>query len=302
MAKLQSKLTEIDADLKANILAEALPYIRRFSGCTMIIKYGGNAMTDPELKKNFAKDIVLLKLVGIHPVIVHGGGPQINEFLRKIGKENQFIQGFRVTDNETMNVVEMVVGGCVNKEITSLLNLFGGHAIGITGRDNHFIKAKKMMVNDEYDIGQVGEIVEIDTHLIKELVQQGYIPVVAPIGVGEQGEAFNINADVVAGKLAECLQAEKLIMLTNTQGVLDENNQLITKLTPADIDKLIESGILQGGMLPKISATLQAALNGVSDIHIIDGRVPHALLLEIFTDQGVGTMILGHDDHQDIIL
>lgn len=302
MAKLQSKLTEIDADLKANILAEALPYIRRFSGCTMIIKYGGNAMTDPELKKKFAKDIVLLKLVGIHPVIVHGGGPQINEFLRKIGKENQFIQGFRVTDNETMNIVEMVLGGCVNKEITSLLNLFGGHAIGITGRDNHFIKAKKMMVNGEYDIGQVGEIVEIDTHLIKELVQQGYIPVVAPIGVGEQGEAFNINADVVAGKLAECLQAEKLIMLTNTQGVLDENNNLITKLTPADINKLIESGILQGGMLPKISATLQAALNGVSDIHIIDGRVPHALLLEIFTDQGVGTMILGHDDHQNMIL
>ena len=302
MAKLQSRLTAIDADLKANILAEALPYIRRFSGCTMIIKYGGNAMTDPGLKKKFAKDIVLLKLVGIHPVIVHGGGPQINEFLRKIGKENEFIQGFRVTDSETMNVVEMVLGGGVNKEITSLLNLFGGHAIGITGRDNHFIKAKKMMVNGEHDIGQVGEIEEIDTHLIKELVQQGYIPVVAPIGVGEQGEAFNINADVVAGKLAECLQAEKLIMLTNTQGVLDENNQLITKLTPTDINKLIESGILQGGMLPKISATLQAALNGVSDIHIIDGRVPHALLLEIFTDQGVGTMILGHDEHQDTII
>ena len=302
MAKLQSRLTAIDADIKANVLAEALPYIRRFSGCTMIIKYGGNAMTDPGLKKKFAKDIVLLKLVGIHPVIVHGGGPQINEFLRKIGKENEFIQGFRVTDSETMNVVEMVLGGGVNKEITSLLNLFGGHAIGITGRDNHFIKAKKMMVNGEYDIGQVGEIEEIDTHLIKELVQQGYIPVVAPIGVGEQGEAFNINADVVAGKLAECLQAEKLIMLTNTQGVLDENNQLITKLTPTDINKLIESGILQGGMLPKISATLQAALNGVSDIHIIDGRVPHALLLEIFTDQGVGTMILGHDEHQDMII
>ena len=302
MAKLQSRLTAIDADIKANVLAEALPYIRRFSGCTMIIKYGGNAMTDPGLKKKFAKDIVLLKLVGIHPVVVHGGGPQINEFLRKIGKENEFIQGFRVTDSETMNVVEMVLGGGVNKEITSLLNLFGGHAIGITGRDNHFIKAKKMMVNGEHDIGQVGEIEEIDTHLIKELVQQGYIPVVAPIGVGEQGEAFNINADVVAGKLAECLQAEKLIMLTNTQGVLDENNQLITKLTPTDINKLIESGILQGGMLPKISATLQAALNGVSDIHIIDGRVPHALLLEIFTDQGVGTMILGHDEHQDTII
>lgn len=292
-----STLSGIDADTKANILAEALPYIRRFSGCTMVIKYGGNAMTEDYLKEQFAKDIVLLKLVGIHPVIVHGGGPQINEMLQKIGKENQFIQGMRVTDGETMNIVEMVLGGCVNKEIASLLNLYGGHAVGITGRDNHFIKAKKLLLENQTDIGQVGEIESIDTQLIEQMVQQGYIPVVAPIGVGKNGEAFNINADVVAGKLAECLKAEKLIMLTNTQGVLDENNQLINKLTPADIDRLINTGTLQGGMLPKINSTLQAAFNGVSDIHIIDGRVPHAILLEIFTDQGVGTMILGHNEN-----
>lgn len=292
-----STLKGIDADTKANILAEALPYIRRFSGCTMVIKYGGNAMTEDHLKEQFAKDIVLLKLVGIHPVIVHGGGPQINEMLQKIGKENQFIQGMRVTDGETMNIVEMVLGGCVNKEIASLLNLYGGHAVGITGRDNHFIKAKKLLLDNQTDIGQVGEIESIDTQLIELMVQQGYIPVVAPIGVGKNGEAFNINADVVAGKLAECLKAEKLIMLTNTQGVLDENNQLINKLTPADIDRLINTGTLQGGMLPKINSTLQAAFNGVSDIHIIDGRVPHAILLEIFTDQGVGTMILGHNEN-----
>lgn len=294
-----STLKGIDADTKANILAEALPYIRRFSGCTMVIKYGGNAMTEDHLKEQFAKDIVLLKLVGIHPVIVHGGGPQINEMLQKIGKENQFIQGMRVTDGETMNIVEMVLGGCVNKEIASLLNLYGGHAVGITGRDNHFIKAKKLLLDNQSDIGQVGEIESIDTQLIELMVQQGYIPVVAPIGVGKNGEAFNINADVVAGKLAECLKAEKLIMLTNTQGVLDENNQLINKLTPADIDRLINAGTLQGGMLPKINSTLQAAFNGVSDIHIIDGRVPHAILLEIFTDQGVGTMILGHNEHRE---
>ncbi|MCX8744957.1 acetylglutamate kinase [Snodgrassella sp. B3882] len=292
-----STLSGIDADTKASILAEALPYIRRFSGSTMVIKYGGNAMTEDHLKEQFAKDIVLLKLVGIHPVIVHGGGPQINEMLQKIGKENQFIQGMRVTDGETMNIVEMVLGGCVNKEIASLLNLYGGHAVGITGRDNHFIKAKKLLLENQTDIGQVGEIESIDTQLIEQMVHQGYIPVVAPIGVGKNGEAFNINADVVAGKLAECLKAEKLIMLTNTQGVLDENNQLINKLTPADIDRLINTGTLQGGMLPKINSTLQAAFNGVSDIHIIDGRVPHAILLEIFTDQGVGTMILGHNEN-----
>ncbi|WP_367433578.1 acetylglutamate kinase [Snodgrassella alvi] len=293
-------LDTIEASTKANILAEALPYIRRFSGVTMVIKYGGNAMTDPLLKESFAKDIVLLKLVGIHPVIVHGGGPQINDLLQKIGKDNQFIQGMRVTDNETMNIVEMVLGGCVNKEITSLLNQHGGHAVGITGRDNHFIKARKLYVstpeNARQDIGQVGEVESIDTALIEEMVEHGYIPVVAPVGVGEQGEAFNINADVVAGKLAESLQAEKLIMLTNTIGVLDKNQQLLSRLTPADINALIADGTLQNGMLPKINATLQAAMHGVHNTHIIDGRVPHALLLEIFTDKGVGTMILGQNE------
>lgn len=293
-------LDTMEASNKANILAEALPYIRRFSGVTMVIKYGGNAMTDPQLKESFAKDVVLLKLVGIHPVIVHGGGPQINDLLQKIGKDNQFIQGMRVTDNETMNIVEMVLGGCVNKEITSLLNQHGGHAVGITGRDNHFIKARKLYVstpeNARQDIGQVGEVESIDTALIEEMVEHGYIPVVAPVGVGEQGEAFNINADVVAGKLAESLQAEKLIMLTNTIGVLDKNQQLLSRLTPADINALIADGTLQNGMLPKINATLQAAMHGVHNTHIIDGRVPHALLLEIFTDKGVGTMILGQNE------
>ncbi|MCX8752793.1 acetylglutamate kinase [Snodgrassella sp. B3837] len=293
-------LDKMEASTKANILAEALPYIRRFSGVTMVIKYGGNAMTDPQLKESFAKDVVLLKLVGIHPVIVHGGGPQINDLLQKIGKDNQFIQGMRVTDNETMNIVEMVLGGCVNKEITSLLNQHGGHAVGITGRDNHFIKARKLYVstpeNARQDIGQVGEVESIDTALIEEMVEHGYIPVVAPVGVGEQGEAFNINADVVAGKLAESLQAEKLIMLTNTIGVLDKNQQLLSRLTPADINALIADGTLQNGMLPKINATLQAAMHGVHNTHIIDGRVPHALLLEIFTDKGVGTMILGQNE------
>ncbi len=293
-------LDKMEASTKANILAEALPYIRRFSGVTMVIKYGGNAMTDPQLKESFAKDVVLLKLVGIHPVIVHGGGPQINDLLQKIGKDNQFIQGMRVTDNETMNIVEMVLGGCVNKEITSLLNQHGGHAVGITGRDNHFIKARKLYIstpeNARQDIGQVGEVESIDTALIEEMVEHGYIPVVAPVGVGEQGEAFNINADVVAGKLAESLQAEKLIMLTNTIGVLDKNQQLLSRLTPADINALIADGTLQNGMLPKINATLQAAMHGVHNTHIIDGRVPHALLLEIFTDKGVGTMILGQNE------
>ncbi|WP_370387997.1 acetylglutamate kinase [Snodgrassella alvi] len=293
-------LDKMEASTKANILAEALPYIRRFSGVTMVIKYGGNAMTDPQLKESFAKDVVLLKLVGIHPVIVHGGGPQINDLLQKIGKDNQFIQGMRVTDHETMNIVEMVLGGCVNKEITSLLNQHGGHAVGITGRDNHFIKARKLYVstpeNARQDIGQVGEVESIDTALIEEMVEHGYIPVVAPVGVGEQGEAFNINADVVAGKLAESLQAEKLIMLTNTIGVLDKNQQLLSRLTPADINALIADGTLQNGMLPKINATLQAAMHGVHNTHIIDGRVPHALLLEIFTDKGVGTMILGQNE------
>ena len=257
-------------------------------------------MTDPALKEGFAKDVVLLKLVGIHPVVVHGGGPQINDLLNKVGKEGVFVQGMRVTDSETMDIVEMVLGGHVNKEITSLLNQHGGRAVGITGRDSHFIKAKKMFINtperNGVDIGQVGQVESIDTGLIRGMVEHGYIPVVAPIGVGRQGEAFNINADVVAGKLAEELRAEKLIMMTNISGVLDKEGNLLTNLTPARIDELIADGTLHGGMLPKISSAVDAAINGVKATHIIDGRVPHALLLEIFTNQGVGSMILGGDE------
>ena len=293
-------MDKIEAGQKAAILAEALPYIRQFSGSTIVIKYGGNAMTDPALKEGFAKDVVLLKLVGIHPVVVHGGGPQINDLLNKVGKEGVFVQGMRVTDSETMDIVEMVLGGHVNKEITSLLNQHGGRAVGITGRDSHFIKAKKMFINtperNGVDIGQVGQVESIDTGLIRGMVERGYSPVVAPIGVGRQGEAFNINADVVAGKLAEELRAEKLIMMTNISGVLDKEGNLLTNLTPARIDELIADGTLHGGMLPKISSAVDAAINGVKATHIIDGRVPHALLLEIFTNQGVGSMILGGDE------
>lgn len=286
----------IEPHQKASILAEALPYIRRFAGCTLVIKYGGNAMTEPHLKEGFAKDIVLLKLVGINPVIVHGGGPQINEMLEKIGKVGEFVQGMRVTDNETMNVVEMVLGGHVNKEIVSLLNVHGGKAIGITGRDNHFIRAKKLTVDTPeqkgVDIGQVGEIDSMDCTLINQLAASGYIPVIAPIGVGEQGEAFNINADLVAGRLAQELHAEKLVLMTNITGVMDKNGNLLTNLTPSKIDSLVADGTLSGGMLPKISSALEAAQNGVKAVHIIDGRVPNVLLLEIFTDSGIGTMIL----------
>lgn len=282
---------------KASILAEALPYIRRFAGCTLVIKYGGNAMTEPHLKEGFAKDIVLLKLVGINPVIVHGGGPQINEMLEKIGKVGEFVQGMRVTDNETMNIVEMVLGGHVNKEIVSLLNVHGGKAVGITGRDNHFIRAKKLTVNTpeqkDVDIGQVGEIESMDCTLIKQMTAAGYIPVVAPIGVGENGEAFNINADLVAGRLAQELNAEKLVLMTNITGVMDKAGNLLTNLTPSKINALVADGTLSGGMLPKISSALEAAQNGVKAVHIIDGRVPNVLLLEIFTDSGIGTMILG---------
>lgn len=290
---------KIPASVKANILGEALPYIRHFSGSTFVIKYGGNAMTEEHLKEGFAKDVTLLKLVGINPVIVHGGGPQINEMLEKVGKEGVFVQGMRVTDTETMDIVEMVLGGHVNKEIVSLLNQNGGKAVGITGRDNHFIKAKKLFINtperNGVDIGQVGVIESIDCTLITQMIRGGYIPVVAPIGVGRQGEAFNINADLVAGKLAEELNAEKLIMMTNITGVMDKDGNLLTNLTPRKIDNLIADGTLYGGMLPKISSAIEAATNGVKAVHIIDGRVLNALLLEIFTDKGVGSMILGKE-------
>ena len=294
-----SEKEQISPSIKAGILSEALPYIRRFSGCTVVVKYGGNAMTEAHLKEGFAKDMVLLKLCGINPVIVHGGGPQINDMLQKVGKEGVFVQGMRVTDTETMDIVEMVLGGHVNKEIVSLLNQHGGKAVGITGRDSHFIKAKKLFINtperNGVDIGQVGVIESIDCSLIKGMVNSGYIPVIAPIGVGRQGEAFNINADLVAGKLAEELNAEKLIMMTNITGVMDKEGKLLTNLTPKRIDDLIADGTLYGGMLPKISSAVEAAVNGVKATHIIDGRVLNALLLEIFTDKGVGSMILGED-------
>lgn len=282
---------------KAEILAEALPYIKRFFDKTVVIKYGGNAMTDPHLKDCFARDVVLLKLVGLNPVVVHGGGPQIETLLARVGKKGEFIQGMRVTDAETMEVVEMVLGGQVNKEIVSLINQHGGKAVGLTGKDASFIRAKKLLMQKEdasgdvVDVGLVGEITKIDPSLIAFLDQGDFIPVIAPIGVGEEGETYNINADVVAGKLAEILKAEKLVLLTNTPGVLDKAGNLLTGLTPRQIDDLVTDGTLSGGMLPKISSALDAARNGVKSVHIIDGRVEHCLLLEILTDHGVGTMI-----------
>jgi acetylglutamate kinase len=281
---------------KASILSEALPYIRRFAGKTLVIKYGGNAMTDDKLKEDFAKDVVLLKLVGMNPVVVHGGGPQINELLARVGKAGEFIQGMRVTDAETMDVVEMVLGGLVNKEIVSLINQHGGKAVGLTGKDGHFIRAKKLLLpsmTDEapIDIGQVGEVDSIDPSLVALLDTQDFIPVIAPIGVGLNGEAYNINADLVAGKLAETLGAEKLILMTNTPGVLDKDGELLTNLTAAQVDALFADGTIHGGMLPKIASALDAARSGVGAVHIIDGRVPHALLLEVMTAAGVGTMI-----------
>ncbi len=288
---------QLSAAVKTGILAEALPYIKRFHGKTMVIKYGGNAMTDAHLKNCFARDVVLLKLVGMNPVVVHGGGPQIDELLKRIGKKGEFIQGMRVTDAETMEVVEMVLGGQVNKEVVNLINQHGGKAVGLTGKDGAFIRAKKLLMPDKnkpgdlLDIGQVGEIVAIDPALITLLHSSDFIPVIAPIGVGAEGETYNINADVVAGKIAEILKAEKLIMLTNTPGVLDENGQLLTGITPKEIDDMVAAGTLSGGMLPKIGSALDAARSGVRSVHIIDGRVEHALLLEILTDEGVGTLI-----------
>jgi len=285
--------------LKAQTLAEALPYIKRFHGKTIVVKYGGNAMTDPALQKSFAHDVVLLKLVGMNPVVVHGGGPQIEALLKRIGKKGEFVQGMRVTDAETMDVVEMVLGGAVNKDIVTLINQAGGRAVGLTGQDGAFIRAKKLMLYDKkkpkeaLDIGQVGEIDSIDPQVISVLEAGGFIPVVAPIGVGAKGESFNINADLVAGKLAEILKAEKLVLLTNTPGVLDKDGKLLTGLTAKQIDALFADGTLSGGMLPKISSALDAARSGVKSVHIIDGRVEHALLLEILTDQGVGTLIRG---------
>lgn len=285
---------------KAEILAQALPYIRKFHGKTMVIKYGGNAMTDPALQAAFAEDVVLLKLVGINPVVVHGGGPQIETALKRLGKKGEFIQGMRVTDAETMEVVEWVLAGEVQQDIVGLINLAGGKAVGLTGRDGGMIRAKKLKMVDskdpskEYDLGQVGDIETIDPSVVKALQDDAFIPVVSPIGFGEHNESYNINADVVAAKLATVLQAEKLLMLTNIPGVLDKQGALLTELTMRRIDELVADGTISGGMLPKISGALDAAKSGVNAVHIIDGRVPHALLLEILTDQAFGTMIRSH--------
>jgi acetylglutamate kinase len=289
-------ISESAAAKKAKTLSEALPYIKRFFDKTIVIKYGGNAMTDESLKASFASDVVLLKLVGMNPVIVHGGGPQINQMLDRVGKKGEFIQGMRVTDDETMDIVEMVLGH-VNKEIVHLINRHGGKAVGLTGQDGNFIHADKLMmedINDKQkmiDVGQVGKISKIDPSIINFLDSGDFIPVVAPIGIGEDGSTFNINADVVAGKVAEILCAEKLVLLTNTPGVLDKDGTLLTGLTPREIDNMVADGTLSGGMLPKIGSALDAARSGVKAVHIIDGRVEHALLLEVLTDEGVGTLI-----------
>ena len=287
----------VPAQLKAEILSDALPFIQKFHGKTIVIKYGGNAMTEHRLQRAFARDVVLLKLVGMNPVIVHGGGPQIGEALRRVGKQSEFIQGMRVTDEETMEVVEWVLGGQVQGDLVSLINSFGGEAVGLTGKDGGLIHAKKLKLQDIhdptvfYDVGQVGEIESINPAVVTALQTGGFIPVISPIGVGDDELSYNINADVVAGKMAEVLKAEKLVMLTNTPGVLDKDGNLITGLTSEEIDALFADGTISGGMYPKISSALQAARNGVNAVHIIDGRVDHCLLLEILTPQGVGTMI-----------
>lgn len=285
---------------KAEILAQALPYIRRFHGKTLVIKYGGNAMTDPELQADFAEDVVLLKLVGMNPVVVHGGGPQIEAALSRLGKKGQFIQGMRVTDAETMEVVEWVLAGEVQQDIVGLINQAGGKAVGLTGRDGGLIRARKLRMVDpqdpakEHDVGQVGDIVSIDPSVVRALQGGAFIPVISPLGFGEDNESYNINADVVAGKLATVLQAEKLVLLTNTPGVLDKAGRLLTDLTAREIDELFADGTISGGMLPKIAGALDAARSGVHSVHIIDGRVPHSMLLEILTDQAYGTMIRSH--------
>jgi acetylglutamate kinase len=279
------------------VLAQALPYIRQFHGKTMVIKYGGNAMTDPALQAAFAQDVVLLKLVGINPVVVHGGGPQIENALKRLGKTGEFIQGMRVTDAETMEVVEWVLGGEVQQDIVGLINQAGGKAVGLTGRDGAMIRAQKLKMLDtanpavEHDIGQVGDIVSVDPSVVKALQDGAFIPVISPIGFGENNESYNINADVVAAKLATVLQAEKLLMLTNISGVLNKAGELLTELSARQIDALFADGTISGGMMPKISGALDAAKSGVKAVHIIDGRVPHVLLLEILTDQAFGTMI-----------
>ena len=284
----------------AKVLVEALPYIRRFAGKTLVIKYGGNAMVDPALESSFARDIVLMKLVGINPVIVHGGGPQIGDLLKRIGKESKFVEGMRVTDSETMDVVEMVLGGLVNKQIVNLINKHGGRAVGLTGKDGQLLRARKLTLTrnapeldapEIIDLGHVGEVEQVNTGVIDMLVRGDFIPVIAPIGVGADGQSYNINADLVAGKIAATLKAEKLILLTNTPGILDKNNKLLTGLDAGQVEALIQDGTIYGGMLPKIRSAMEAVHAGAKRVHIIDGRIEHAVLLEIFTDQGIGTLI-----------
>lgn len=285
----------------AQHLCEALPYIQRFRNKTVVVKFGGNAMIDDALKNSFARDIVLMKSVGINPIVVHGGGPQIGDLLKRLGKTSEFVDGMRVTDTETMDVVEMVLGGLVNKEIVSLINRHGGKAIGITGKDGDFIYARKIhmtrampegQASEIIDIGQVGEVQSIDPSIVEMLNKSDFIPVIAPIGVGTEGQSYNINADLVAGKLAEILKAEKLLLLTNTPGILDQQGELLTGLTITDIEALVVNGTISGGMIPKTRCATEALKGGVNNVHIIDGRVEHAVLLELFTNQGVGTLLM----------
>lgn len=284
----------------AHVLIEALPYIQRFRGKTMVIKYGGNAMVEQALKHSFARDVVLMKLVGINPVVVHGGGPQIGQLLGRLGKATEFVQGMRVTDSETMDVVEMVLGGLVNKEIVNLLNRHGGGAVGLTGKDGDLIRARKLLLRRDapeldapeiIDLGHVGEVESIDVGVVDMLLRGDFIPVIAPIGVGEDGFSYNINADLVAGKVAEVMQAEKLLLLTNTPGILNAAGKLIPEVDVTGVEELVRQGVIQGGMLPKVQCAVEAVQGGVRSAHIIDGRVEHALMLDLFTDEGVGTLI-----------
>jgi acetylglutamate kinase len=285
----------------ADVLIEALPYIQRFKGKTIVVKFGGNAMVDEELKHSFARDIVLMKLVGLNPIVVHGGGPQIGQLLEKLGKTTAFIDGMRITDSETMDVVEMVLGGLVNKEIVNLINMHGGKAVGLTGKDGNFIRAKKLhlpprenLPPEIIDLGHVGEVSSIDPAVLEMLGASDFIPVIAPIGVGDDGHSYNINADLVAGKIAEQLKAEKLILLTNIPGIMDKQGALLTGLSIKKTEELIADGTISGGMIPKTRCATDAIKGGVTSVHIIDGRVDHAVLLELFTDQGVGTLLIGY--------
>ena len=298
MTKDETK--KLAPQLMAELLAEALPYIRKFHGKTIVVKYGGNAMTEEHLKHSFARDVILLKLVGMNPVVVHGGGPQIDNALKKIGKQGTFIQGMRITDEETMEVVEWVLGGEVQQDIVMLINHYGGQAVGLTGKDGGLIKAKKMEMPDPknpgqfIDLGYVGEIVSVNPAIVKALQDDAFIPIISPIGFSDDGQAYNINADLVAGKIAEILKAEKLVMMTNIRGVQDQDDNLLTNLSAKQIDTMFADGTIHGGMLPKISSALDAAKSGVNTVHIIDGRIEHSLLLEVLTDQVFGTMIRSH--------